>query len=83
MPEHEFSELLVVASRKFSEGCLCEDSGECAFCQFVIYYLTQRRLCRALPIAELSREMGIYEARFDIPIGDSAQIFELRRIFRL
>jgi len=78
MPESEFSELILVASRKFSEGCLCEDSGDCAYCQFIMNYLTQRRLCRAVPVAELSKDLGPCDARFNIPVDEAAQIYELR-----
>jgi hypothetical protein len=83
MPEHEFGELLLVASRKFSDGCVCEDSGACAYCQFIMHYLTQRRLCRAVSITELSRNLHLYDAPFNIPAGEAAQIYELKRVFRL
>jgi hypothetical protein len=83
MPDHEFSELILIADRKFPDGCLCEDSGECAYCGFVMNYLTQRRLCRAVSTSELSKGLGICDLPFNIPIGETAQIYELRRVFRL
>jgi hypothetical protein len=45
--------------------------------------LNPAKVCRAVSITELSRNLHLYDAPFNIPAGEAAQIYELKRVFRL
>lgn len=83
MPELEQSKLLRHAASKFPEGCLCEDIGECAYCQFITNYLWGRSRNGNEVREEPQSNLCPMSVELNIPIGEPAQISELERIFRL
>ena len=59
----------------FPDGCNCEDNLDCPFCRYVI--AVAQRIAR-------ERTDGLYEgSMFVIPVSEDAQVYELRRMFRV
>lgn len=82
MFEQKYNEVLRDAACRFPEGCLCEDCGVCAYCLFILNYLDKRSNFMS-PSEEPPDSTFLENTRFKIPIGSSAQIYELRRVFSL
>jgi len=75
------------ANERFPLGCMCDDEGECEYCEYVLK--AARRVAwmeQAADEQEQRREDAAL--RFDertlygLPIGMGAQLYELRRMFR-
>ena len=83
MYEQKLNNLLRDAACKVPQGCLCEDSGVCAYCCFVLGRLETRNM-NCTTVSDQTPE-GIFpeNLRFKIPIGARTQIDELKRLFRL
>jgi len=59
----------------FPEGCNCEDNLDCSFCRCVV--AVAQRIAR-------ERTSNFYEgSTFVIPVSEDAQVYELRRLFRV
>jgi hypothetical protein len=82
MCEPEDNRVLRDAACRFPEGCLCEDCGECAYCRFILSCLGDRNMFCA---ASGEPDDGAFPENVEhkIPAGSLAQIYELRRVFRL
>lgn len=83
MFEQKHNKVLRDAASRFPEGCLCEDCGVCAYCRFILNYLDKRSMNFKSPSEEPHDSTFLENTRFKIPSGSSAQIYELRRVFRL
>lgn len=83
MFEQEQRKLLNDAAVKFPEGCLCEDSGKCAYCRFILSHLTVRVMNPTLGPKKSLRDVIHERVHFNIPIGETEQICELRRMFAM
>lgn len=83
MCEQEHNKVLREAALRFPGGCLCEDSGVCAYCRFILSCLDERDMnCASL--GEESDDGALPDnIQFRIPAGSLGQIYELRRLFRL
>jgi hypothetical protein len=77
MREQEQNRVLRDAARLFPEGCLCEDCRLCAYCCFILSLLGEP------PGAKLELGGILDKIQFNIPAGWLAQIYELKRVFRL
>lgn len=83
MFEQEHNRVLRDAVRRFPEGCLCEDCGVCAYCCFILRWLDERNMnCTSLG-EEPDAGALLDDIQLKIPAGPLAQIYELRRVFRL
>jgi len=83
MSEQDHNRVLRDAARCFPEGCLCEDSIECAYCRFILMCLGTRNRTCASPSEKGDDDASPDNVQFKIPVGSPAQVYELRRVFRL
>lgn len=81
--EQEHNKALRDTARRFPEGCLCEDCGVCAYCCFILSCLDERNMNWMSPGEEADVAAVLDNIQFKIPAGSLAQIYELRRVFRL
>jgi hypothetical protein len=82
MFEQEQNKVLRDAARRFPDGCRCEDCGVCAYCCFILSCLNERNIFCAAS-AEPDDCAFPNNMQINIPSGSLAQIYELRRVFRL
>jgi hypothetical protein len=82
MFEQEQRKLLNDAANKFPEGCVCEDCGVCPYCRFIVTHLSGRNTNSDAGVRKLFCNVIYEKARFNIPIGEAEQIYELKRMFR-
>lgn len=87
LSDHEdaYERRLTEANRRFPQRCMCNDRGDCDYCRFIIAGAAEWGCVRS---AQEVQEKSALSAQgdkftFDIPIGDTAQVYELRRMFRL
>jgi hypothetical protein len=85
MSEQNHNRVLRDAARCFPEGCLCDDSGECSYCRFILICWGKRNRTCASPCEKRDDDVFPDNLQFKIPVGSPAQIYELRvrRVFRL
>jgi len=83
MCEQEHNRVLRDAACRFPEGSLCEDCGECAYCCFILSCLDERNMFCAASGEESDDSAFSDKVQFKIPANSLAQIYELRRVFRL
>lgn len=66
----------------FPEGCNCEDNLDCRFCMCVV--AIAHRIARERTGNLHPTEEPCYEGpAFVIPVSEDAQVYELRRLFRV
>ena len=83
MFEQEHNRVLSDAARRFPEGCLCEDCGVCAYCCFILSSADKRNMNGVSLGEEPDDSAFLNNIQFKIPAGLRAQVYELRRVFRL
>jgi hypothetical protein len=83
MFEQEQNKVLRDAGRRFPDGCLCEDCGVCAYCCFILSCLNKGYVNCAAVGDEPNDCAFSNNMQIKIPSGFLAQIYELRRVFRL
>ena len=68
----------------FPEGCTCEDDLDCRFCRHVVAAALRTSRERTSNLFETATEELCDEgSAFVIPISEDAQVYELRRLFRV
>jgi len=70
------------ASGAFPEGCTCEDSLECPFCRYVVAMRSAGKQAGD-PFRTAMEDLREEGFEFVVPASEDAQVYELRRMFRL
>jgi len=81
LEDHLLVRCLREAFGLFPEGCACEDTLDCRFCRCVVA-LALRTRDRTRDIRR-TEEPRHEDSTFIIPVSEGAQVYELRRLFRV
>ena len=66
----------------FPEGCTCEDNLDCRFCRGVVTVALRVARVRTGDLRR-TEEPRCEGSMFLIPVSEDAQVYELRRLFRV
>jgi len=72
------------AFEMFPEGCICEDSLDCRYCRCVVAAALRAARKRTGDFfGAATEELCDEGSALVIPISEDAQVYELRRLFRV
>ena len=66
----------------YPEGCTCEDSLECAFCRYVVAMSSAGEQAGD-SFRTATKDLRGEGCAFVVPLSEDAQVYELRRMFRV